>query len=439
MGFLNSVIHRRAAASSSNAISTASSFKTTRDKRPHLWRARSTSSSRRHSLVAEEIIHRHLIIVSDTPTFSSQLISRFQAEGFEVTYLPFLSAEDAKRDRMALEDLVREKEDELEHGERFAIVAYHRPAYLLLASHHLDASSANPFPRLCALVANDPLPLHIEPTTVTESKENQSVERIERTEEEDASSPRRPACMSTETIFSPPTTTTYLPIQIHIANDSIGETDVGGACASSLSWISTSPYKDDSTYKKRHRCYIFDYTRNKPTFAEPGLDCIEDGDISSRLAWSRVLSCLRRSFGMGKDWPVDGVENSWEEYWNKLLGGKRQSESEESAIESLVGYMPRLSGGKIISSPESFHIGLLSRTVGPDRIVDEILVSFRHTAEIPWLLPGVMPTNCDVHFVIVVMASFCADKIVSQNVYWDQANVLAQVGLLDRRFARKET
>lgn len=70
-----------------------------------------------------------------------------------------------------------------------------------------------------------------------------------------------------------------------------------------------------------------------------------------------------------------------------------------------------------------------------DRTVDEIQVSFRHTAELPWLLPGVMPTNRDVHFVMMVMASFCASRIMSQEVYWDQASVLAQVGLLDWRFA----
>jgi hypothetical protein len=63
--------------------------------------------------------------------------------------------------------------------------------------------------------------------------------------------------------------------------------------------------------------------------------------------------------------------------------------------------------------------------------VDEVQVSFRHTAEIPWLLPGVTPTDREVQVVIVVVASFCAGCIESQRVYWDQASVLVQVGLLD--------
>ena len=74
---------------------------------------------------------------------------------------------------------------------------------------------------------------------------------------------------------------------------------------------------------------------------------------------------------------------------------------------------------------------LLSRTVGVDRIVDEMLFSCRHTAEIPWLLPGVSPTGRDIQVIIVVVASFNAGQITRQNLYWDQAGVLVQVGLLD--------
>lgn len=83
------------------------------------------------------------------------------------------------------------------------------------------------------------------------------------------------------------------------------------------------------------------------------------------------------------------------------------------------------------SGPPSQHIRLLSRTVGPDRIVDEVIVSFRHTEEIPWILPHVPPTDRDVRVPLVMTASFCAGKLAQQNLYWDQASVLVQVGLLD--------
>ena len=91
----------------------------------------------------------------------------------------------------------------------------------------------------------------------------------------------------------------------------------------------------------------------------------------------------------------------------------------------------------IPAGPTSQHIRLLSRTVGADQIVDEIRFSFRHTAEVPWLLPGVAPTNRDIQVVVVVVASFCADKIVKQSLYWDQADVLVQAGLLEPKLVPK--
>ena len=83
------------------------------------------------------------------------------------------------------------------------------------------------------------------------------------------------------------------------------------------------------------------------------------------------------------------------------------------------------------TGPPSQHLRLLTRTTGSDRIVDEILFSFAHTEEIPWLLPGVKPTNRDVRIRLVLAGAFCAGKLATQNVYWDQASVLVQVGLLD--------
>lgn len=83
------------------------------------------------------------------------------------------------------------------------------------------------------------------------------------------------------------------------------------------------------------------------------------------------------------------------------------------------------------TGPVDQHIRLLSRTVGADRIVDEMLFACRHTAEVPWLLPGVSPTDREIKVIIVVVASFSAGQITRQSLYWDQAGVLVQVGLLD--------
>jgi hypothetical protein len=85
----------------------------------------------------------------------------------------------------------------------------------------------------------------------------------------------------------------------------------------------------------------------------------------------------------------------------------------------------------IPNGPQDQKLRLLTRTVGSDRIVDEIQFTCRHTAEIPWLLPGIAPTERDIKVVIIVVASFCAGQITRQSIYWDQASVLVQAGMLD--------
>lgn len=83
------------------------------------------------------------------------------------------------------------------------------------------------------------------------------------------------------------------------------------------------------------------------------------------------------------------------------------------------------------SNPPSLQLTLLSRTVGVDRVVDEMYVSFKHTQEMPWILPSVPPTNKRVEIVLVSIVTLKGGKLHHEHVYWDQASVLMQVGLLD--------
>jgi len=73
----------------------------------------------------------------------------------------------------------------------------------------------------------------------------------------------------------------------------------------------------------------------------------------------------------------------------------------------------------------------LARTVGENRIVDEVNFKFTHTVELPWMLPGVKPTGKVVEVAIVAVVEFDGEKICAERIYWDQASVLVQVGLLD--------
>ena len=74
---------------------------------------------------------------------------------------------------------------------------------------------------------------------------------------------------------------------------------------------------------------------------------------------------------------------------------------------------------------------LLSRTVGVNRVVDELYFRFRHTQEIPWMLPSVEPTGKQVEIIIVSVVCIRGEKLYHEHIYWDQASVLAQIGLID--------
>lgn len=73
----------------------------------------------------------------------------------------------------------------------------------------------------------------------------------------------------------------------------------------------------------------------------------------------------------------------------------------------------------------------VARTVGDDRIVDELIHKFTHTIEMPWILPGITPTGKRVEVAVVVVVQFRDGKIAGERIYWDQASVLAPLGLID--------
>jgi len=82
-------------------------------------------------------------------------------------------------------------------------------------------------------------------------------------------------------------------------------------------------------------------------------------------------------------------------------------------------------------NPPDFRLTPISRTVGTDTIVDEFIVHFTHTTEIDWLLPGIPPTGRAVEIPTVAIVKFEGDKVAHEHIYWDQASVLVQIGLLD--------
>src|SRR3546814_18618032 len=74
----------------------------------------------------------------------------------------------------------------------------------------------------------------------------------------------------------------------------------------------------------------------------------------------------------------------------------------------------------------------ISRTVGATQVVDEALLSFTHDVELPWMLPGLPPTGKRIEVALISVVKFRGDKLWHEHIYWDQATVLAQLGLIDQ-------
>ena len=81
--------------------------------------------------------------------------------------------------------------------------------------------------------------------------------------------------------------------------------------------------------------------------------------------------------------------------------------------------------------PPDLKVNAISRTVGETQVVEELVLSFTHTIAMDWLLPGVAPTGRPVEVAVAVIVGFKDGKISHEHIYWDQASVLVQIGLLD--------
>jgi len=112
--------------------------------------------------------------------------------------------------------------------------------------------------------------------------------------------------------------------------------------------------------------------------------------------------------------------------------------------DAYVNHIPVMTGGYgkddlrrfyshdfIPTMPADTTLTPISRTVGEDQIVDEMIFSFTHTQEMPWMLPGIAPTNRRVEVPLVAIVHFRDDKLAYEHIYWDQASVLKQIGLLE--------
>jgi carboxymethylenebutenolidase len=114
------------------------------------------------------------------------------------------------------------------------------------------------------------------------------------------------------------------------------------------------------------------------------------------------------------------VDDAYVNHIPVLTGGSGQDELREFYSKRFIPQMP----------PDTEMIPV-SRTIGEDQIVDEMVFKFTHTIPMDWMLPGIPPTGKRVEVPLVAIIRFRDGKLAHEHIYWDQASVLVQIGLLD--------
>ena len=144
------------------------------------------------------------------------------------------------------------------------------------------------------------------------------------------------------------------------------------------------------------------------------------------------------------------TEEALSSVWEKHVGAEFALKSADQALETMTAdpyvlNVPLMVGGRgregvrdyyadhfVSQFPPDIEIVPVSRTIGQGQVVDEMIMRFTHTIRMDSLLPGVAPTGKRVEVPLVAIIKFEGDKIAHEHLYWDQASVLVQVGLLDR-------
>ena len=171
----------------------------------------------------------------------------------------------------------------------------------------------------------------------------------------------------------------------------------------------------------------------------------EYDDIAASLAWTRTLGLLRTAFKMEAN-----LEKSVNEHIMLKFATKNAAKTVDTMLQNTperkpyVNHVPTLTGAIgqkdlfifyrdyfVSKNPPSLRMKLVSRTIGVDRVVDEMIISFKHTQEVPWMLPGVPATDRNVQVAVVSIVCLRGGTLYHEHVYWDQASVLVQIGLLD--------
>lgn len=183
---------------------------------------------------------------------------------------------------------------------------------------------------------------------------------------------------------------------------------------------------------------IFIYPGVDHAFSRPASDHFHKP--SALVAHQRSIATFRKIMGPHYDFSA---------LWDKHCEYEFATRDVDATMKTMVGepyvnHIPTMTGGVgfehlkrfykhhfIPKTPQDTSLIPISRTIGEGILVDEMLFCFTHDIEIDWMLPGVAPTGKKVEIPLVAIVKFRGDKLYNEHIYWDQASVLVQIGVLD--------
>ncbi|PNS21276.1 hypothetical protein CAC42_1055 [Sphaceloma murrayae] len=339
----------------------------------------------------------HVIVTGETDDFDDVTIAEWRNEGFAVRYIGFGDggADFVRR--------VQALANEISVGEQYAIVAFGSPASPLLSSlRHL--------PRLLAFVAYYPPQIPSQQHTTYPASVQILIHLC---------------ASSTISVTKRPE---VLGLQGSKTRTVQKRVDSGAGLGGEI-WLGKKGVDGDKV-----RTYVYEGVQ--PGFAEGDVDQYDS--VTKEMAFSRSLAVVRAAFGVP---PID-LEGIRDEFMDDVARDPGDACKALPSDASRIN-LPTLTGGFDASGLRRFYADLfgpsapfirarlMSRTVGTTQVVDEMLISFKHDREVQWILPGVPPSGRDVRIVMVSVVCIKAGRCVAERVYWDQASVLVQIGMLD--------
>ncbi|KAF9481987.1 NTF2-like protein [Pholiota conissans] len=183
---------------------------------------------------------------------------------------------------------------------------------------------------------------------------------------------------------------------------------------------------------------IWTYKNRSTSFVLPHSEKYDPGNAA--LAHSRTLVFLRKGLGG----PFFDLEAIWDEHTYYEFEERSVAKTMGTMVaEPYVNHVPTMTGGIgrenltafyrdhfIFSNPADASLEVVSRTVGPDRVVDEFIYHLTHDKTVDWLLPQIPPTGKKLSIPMMAVVNIRGDRLYNEHIWWDQATALKQAGIL---------